>query len=295
MSTGLSFAEKGKYDGAIKWYTECLRVAPRYPLAHYLRGVAWYKQGEYDKAIADYTDELRIDAGDPRVYVGRGITWNAKGQYDKAIADFTQALRAKDDSGYYYYSIKNDKYDQTTVFDPKEPSRFQEEFLRLNYADAYFNRGIAWVNKGEFAKAITDYSEAVKLNPKCDDAYALLGWLQATCPDEQYRDGKKAVENANKARQLSGGKNWAVIDTLAAAYAESGDFGKAVESQEEAIQLANKDKTAKDSHKKKMQSRLEQYKTRKPYHEPNSDDTANPRQPQRKSPLGGAGPGKMVE
>ena len=51
----------------------------------------------------------------------------------------------------------------------------------------------------------------------------------ATCPDDKYRDGKKAVENASKAYQLDDGKHWHCLGTLAAAYAESGDFEKAKE------------------------------------------------------------------
>ena len=86
-------------------------------------------------------------------------------------------------------------------------------------------------------------------NPNDADAYNGLAWLHATCPDEKYRDGKKAFENASKAYQLDGGKNWSYIDTLAAAYAESGDFEKAKEWQAKAIELATADKSATDKDK----------------------------------------------
>ncbi len=43
--------------------------------------------------------------------------------------------------------------------------------------------GNAWYDKGEYDKAIADYSEAIRLNPKVVVAYNSLAWLLATCPD----------------------------------------------------------------------------------------------------------------
>ncbi len=86
--------------------------------------------------------------------------------------------------------------------------------------------------------------------------------MLATCPDEKYRDGKKAVENAQKACELDGGKRWESLDSLAAAYAESGDFEKAKEWEAKAIELATAEKD-----KQRLRGRLELYKQGKPYHE----------------------------
>ena len=89
-----------------------------------------------------------------------------------------------------------------------------------------------------------------------------MAWLYANCPQAKYRDGKKAVKNAAKALELSGGKDSACLDTLAAAYAESGDLAKARETEGNAIDLAP------EQNKQEFHSRLELYKQGKPYHEP---------------------------
>lgn len=65
-----------------------------------------------------------------------------------------------------------------------------------------------------------------------------LASLRATCPDEKHRNGQQAVEYATKACELTAWKNGGWIDSLAAAYAEAGDFDKAVEWQQKGMDLA---------------------------------------------------------
>ena len=87
-----------------------------------------------------------------------------------------------------------------------------------------------------------------------------LAWLQATCPDEQFRDGKAAFLNATQAYRLSGGKYASHFDTLAAAYAENGDFTHAREWEVKAIAREKSDKK-----KGQYTARLELYRQQKPY------------------------------
>ena len=101
-------------------------------------------------------------------YCTRGFAWKAAKEYDNAIADYSEAVR----------------------LDPGD-------------SDAYCGRGWAWHEKQEFARSLADFSQALRIDPR--DACALDGraWIFATCPNPTYRDGKKAVEVAIEACELT--------------------------------------------------------------------------------------------
>ncbi len=136
--------------------------------------------------------------------------------------------------------------------------------IRINpgSASAYLNRGFIWHEKSELNIALADYDEAIRLDPKDPSPYNARAWLWATCPAEEYRDGPRAVAAATRACELTGWKDADNLDTLAAAHAEAGDFGKAVEYQEKANPLytSEEDRT-------KGQARLALYKDGRPYRE----------------------------
>ncbi len=124
-------------------------------------------------------------------------------------------------------------------------------------------RGRYLSERGEYSRALAGYEEAIKLDPKNGFALNGLAWLLATRPEAQLRDGRRAVELATRACELTFRADEACVDTLAAAHAEAGDFKAAVESQREAIGLLSQGDPSLEHYR----ARLDAYKANKPFRE----------------------------
>jgi tetratricopeptide (TPR) repeat protein len=135
------------------------------------------------------------------------------------------------------------------------------ELCQEKLSIAYYNRGNAWYDKGDYNSAIADYTMAIEIDPQYADVCNKLAWLKATCPDGTYRDGVRAVELGKKAVELK--ETYYTLGTLAAAYAEAGTFQDAIKTQKRAIQ-----KLKEEGYGKKLaeyEERLASYKAGKPW------------------------------
>ena len=225
VNWGVEWDNRGQYDQGIADYNQALAICPTNAVAYNNRGYDWYKKGDFDRAISDYNQVLAICPTFGAAYSNRGVVWDDKGEHDKAIADYNQAL----------------------AVDP-------------NVAAAYSNRGVMEAGRGEYDQANADYYRALAVDPNFATGYENLGFFQATCPDPRYRNGEKAFQNASHGYQLANGTDsYYTSNSLAAAYAECGDFEKARLWQEKVVALAPPEDKSMET------SRLELFKSGKPY------------------------------
>jgi len=110
--------------------------------------------------------------------------------------------------------------------------------IEPDYVEAHNNLGLALLQQGRMAEAITHYQKALDIKPDYPEIQNNLAWVLATCPQASLRNGNQAVELAIRANQLTGNKNPLLLRTLAAADAEAGRFSEAVETAQRALQLA---------------------------------------------------------
>jgi Tfp pilus assembly protein PilF len=130
--------------------------------------------------------------------------------------------------------------------------------------DALITRAAGHLELGQRQAALDDYRKAAKEGPYDAEAANDLSWFLCTCPDPKLRDGKRALELANHACELSEWTQASFIDTLAAAYAEQRNFDEAIVWQQRAIDLAGK---SQPELSQELQKRLELYKKNLPYRE----------------------------
>jgi len=197
---GSAFEELGEIDKAISDYESAIRLnsdpSCRTVLCwttainldndnadYFLRRANAYEytSDEPEKAIADYTEALRLDPDKIYVYFQRGHIYYDLSEYKKAAADYLVALRAKPDewlSCFRQYG-NNDLCISIAIQ------------LNPNLADAYAYRGDIYNQNGRLALAISDYSDAIRLNSQYKTpAYKLRSQLYT-----EFRDYEKAIED----------------------------------------------------------------------------------------------------
>ena len=134
-----------------------------------------------------------------------------------------------------------------------------DQFARLFYAKALQSRD-------RIGEAVVEYQKALSLRPGWVTAQNDLAWLLATASDATVRDGQKAVQLASSACERTESQSASILDTLAAAQAEIGDFGAAVKSIDLAITLATKQDASQLLRELKTRRRM--YVAKQPYRTP---------------------------
>lgn len=238
----------GDVDGVLSDLDAAVRVEPNnawvyYQLAdRYSLYLAMTPEDEdfdelADEVIGYLSTALRLDPTLQEIYAGRGLLYEEKGDLHRALEDYDQAVR------------------------------FFPEKVHLYGIRARLKKGLE-----DYRGAIADY-EHVAQHTKSEnlhDAYDDLARMLATCPDRSLRNGPRAIQLATKACELSHWRSFVSLETLAAAYAETGDFASAVRWQTKALESTNF-----DVFQKPLRDQLELYRQGKPYvDQPSSHKTA---------------------
>ena len=130
-------------------------------------------------------------------------------------------------------------------------------------ADALRARGDALLSIGKHAEAVADYKESLKLDGEDTGVLNNLAWVLATSPEESVRDPAKSIEYGLKACELTKYEKPHILSTLAAGYAEKGDWENALKWSAKAVELGAKEEDVSEQ----LQKELDSYKQKKPWRE----------------------------
>ena len=220
-------------DKALADYTQAVNLAPNFQRAYFNRGAHFLGQDDYGRAIADYTRAIVLEPNDLGAYAARAYANAKQGDRASALADATVAIRLKPTKAYLWRPMNFDL------------------------------RARAYIIIGQPELALRDLRKALDVMPIDPVANDNLAWFLATCPEERLRNGDEAVSAAKKACEISHWERSGCVDTLAAAYAEAGEFDQATKYEKQALN----DASLSPKEREEREKRLTLFQERKPFRE----------------------------
>ncbi len=293
---GMAYLMEEKLDDAEKAFDRAIEINPQAPTALLQRARVLALQGERPEAIADLDKAIELKPDEAIPLILRARILQQAGETEKALADIEQVLATQPDhpaalelrgliaaeNNDYSAAIRDfrrllDRHDEDALVHgqlgmlhlaAKQPRAAIREFTRAIDLDAgqfasWRGRSDAEISIGDHAKALADLEKALELRPDDDGVLNNLAWLLATSPDDVLRNGKRAIELATKACEATAWKEAHIISTLAAGYAEAGDFEAAKKYSRQAVELGSETEDVKSQLEKELQS----YEAGKPWRE----------------------------
>jgi tetratricopeptide (TPR) repeat protein len=261
---GIVLFEKGQLDEAIRHYRRTLEMQPDFWDADYNLGAALLGKGQVDEAIFYCDKAVRMQPNDPDAHVAFANALLQKKRTDDAIAHYQKAVAIRPNYFLARYGLGHALLEKGKLDAAIEHSR-AALLIQPKNADCHTVLAIALDEKGQWAEAIQHYEKALEISPQSISALNNLAWLLAAGSNASLRNGARAIQFAQQANQLSGGTNVLVLRTLAAAYAEAGQFGRAIETANAAMQLGQSQ--GDDSLATELQQEMALYELRLPYRE----------------------------
>jgi len=202
LELGMNLRISGQTNEAAKFFSAARQLDPDLAERNWRDGKTFAEQGRVDAALRCLTIATWLKPEDAAMHEDLGMFCVNQGWPVMALTQFEETLRLRPD------------------------------------ATSHRHLGLALFLAGRSAEAVNHYETAIKLNPDSPRALSDFAWLLATTPDTSQRNGARAVALAEQACRLTDFKQPQPVGTLAAAYAEAGRFGEAVQTAEKAVALA---------------------------------------------------------
>ncbi len=192
----------GKVSEAADHYRRAIALNPKYVKPRAGLGRALAETGKVEEGIKELKEALRVQPGFPAAHNNLGLALTKKGRIKEAESEFLKAIKG----------------------DP-------------TLAEARFNFALSLVQAKRYGRAIKVLREGVRLTPNDRQTATFLAWLLATAPRPEWRDGRRALALAQK-NIGSGSAGFLALNSLAAAYAELGQFSSAIGAARQALRRA---------------------------------------------------------
>jgi tetratricopeptide (TPR) repeat protein len=286
-----------RYDEALQAFNKSSELAPEAALPYQHRSEVYRQQGALGKAIEQLTKALELSPENVDALLVRASIYYEMKQADAALKDIEKAIRAKPHL-LQPYQMKaeilaaSDRLDEAIAelkrlipqaqdpakvvllsrlgafhmfaSQPHQAIDVLSKALELDSGanDALRLRADAYLNVGKHAEAIADFDRLLPQSAEDESLLNNYAWVLATSPEDSLRNGQEAVKLATAACELSGFETPHILSTLAAAYAETGDFENAIKWSQKAVEASQKglEAATADDDRVKLEADHEQLK-----------------------------------
>lgn len=236
---GGEYALAGKYDEAIQLLQASIKLVPNHPATHLYLGESYLDTGKIPEAIESLSTAVQLRPGAAVAHRKLGVALLRAGRVDDAFGQFTAATQ-----------------------------------LEPNDAKSHCQLGLICSQRKDISGAIAHYQATLAVQPNNTEALNNLAWIYAANENAAFRNGALAVELAGRACALTQNREPMLLGTLAAAYAEAGQFDNAVNTAIQARDLAY------SNNQKEVAQRNEQllvfYRSNRAYHENAAEASKTP-------------------
>jgi len=194
-----------------------------------------------------------------------GIVFLQKGNLDEAISLLQAAVDLRPENSPAHENLAKALLQKGQVTDALVHYRRLLE-LQPDNIEVHNIVGTVLIQQGQAREAVEEWQKVLAIQPDNGNAMSNLAWVFATSPDDSLRDGAKAVQLAEQAMRISGGRIPIIFRTLAAAYAENGRFSEAIQTGQRGIELANS--RGNSGLATELQSNIVLYQERQPLRDP---------------------------
>jgi tetratricopeptide (TPR) repeat protein len=228
-------------------WTRALSVTSDNDVALTNLGTFLMERDQLDDALFYFQKALAVRSGSEHrhyklslalIHDSAGNVLARKGRLDDGIVHFRQAIELRPDFPDAHYNLGTALFQKGDLDGAIAEWRIMLSIHPYD-AGAHTSLGNALVQEGSLREAVDHYEKALQAEPDSILPLNNLAWVMSTGPDDSLRNNEIAVQLATKANQLSKETNPVFIRTLAAAYAQAGQFEKAITTARRALEQAN--------------------------------------------------------
>jgi tetratricopeptide (TPR) repeat protein len=263
FNLGDAWMHLGHPDDAIVHFQKALELYPAKAGILYNLGLAWLKKGRMDDAIHCFQMAIQLQPDYAEAFCNLGYALLQEGRQTEAVAAYNKALELNPRYALAHNDLGSILLQSGRTGEAMEHFQ-QAAAIEPGFAEAHNNLANIFAQQGREAEAIAQYESALRTQPNLARACNNLAWLLAASLDPSLRNAPRAIELAQRADQLARGRNPVFLGTLAAAYAEAGQFGPAVKTIERALPMASGNAALVAA----LEKQKALYQAGKPFHEP---------------------------